>query len=334
MLPTRNKTGILLINLGTPDGTDYWSMRRYLKEFLWDKRVVEFPRPLWWLVLNGIILTFRPKKSGAAYEKIWNKEKDESPLRTISRATMEKTAARFADQDTLRIDWAMRYGSPSIPEKMQHLIDMGCDKILLFPLYPQYSASTTATVNDKAFEYLKTMRWQPAMRTVAPYYNHSTHIQALATSLQESLAKLPFEPEIILASFHGIPKAYCEKGDPYEQHCNETMTLLRKAVGMDENKLRLTFQSRLGRTPWLDPYTDQTLEKLAKDGIKKVAIITPGFAADCVETLEEINIEGREIFMEHGGTDFAMIPCLNDSTISIDMLEQIIQENIAGWHAS
>ncbi len=331
MLPKRTKTGVLLINLGTPDGTSYWPMRRYLKEFLWDKRVVEFPRPLWWLVLNGIILTFRPKKSGAAYEKIWNRERGESPLRTITRATMEQVAAQFADQDHIRVEWAMRYGTPSIPEKIQALLDMGCDKILLFPLYPQYSGSTTATANDKAFDYLATMRWQPAIRTVAPYYSHPAHIEALATSLKDSLKALPFEPEIILASFHGIPKAYCEKGDPYEQHCNETLELLREAMGMDADKLRLTFQSRLGRTPWLAPYTDQTLEKLGQQGIKKIAVITPGFAADCVETLEEINMEGRDIFMENGGEEFAIIPCLNDSKTSVDMLKLLVKENLAGW---
>ncbi len=331
MLPQRTKTGILLINLGTPDGTDYWSMRRYLKEFLWDKRVVEIPRPLWWLILNGIILPFRPKKSGQAYESIWNKEKNESPLRTISRDTNSKVTARFANQDAIEIDWAMRYGTPSIEDKINGLLDKGCDKILLFPLYPQYSASTTASVNDKAFEVLRSMRWQPAMRTVAPYYNHPVHIEALVTSVKDHLSTLDFKPDLVLASFHGIPKFFVKKGDPYQEHCKQTFKALKQALAQDGIQMGKTYQSRLGRTPWLQPYTDKTLMKLPLKGIKKIAVMAPGFAADCVETLEEINIEGRAEFLANGGEAFSLIPCLNDSKVSIDMLEQLIKENIQGW---
>ncbi len=343
------RTGVLLVNLGTPDGTDYRSMRRYLKEFLWDPRVVEMPRPLWWVILNGAILSFRPGLSGKAYEKIWNRDKNESPLRTITRDTTSALRTRMIvkgshgtkesheknggeNENDLVISWAMRYGKPSIKHGLYVLQEKkGCDRILVMPLYPQYSSSTTASVTDEVCRYLKGLRLQPTLRFLAPYYAHGAYIQALKQSLEDGLAKLDFEPEKIIMSFHGIPVRYVTKGDPYQQHCEHTAKLLRKAVGMDEDRLMLTYQSRMGREPWLSPYTDRTLEQLGQQGIRKVAVLTPGFAADCVETLEEIAIAGKESFVAAGGKDFALLPSLNDSPAAIDMLEQLVRENICGW---
>ncbi|MGH1349509.1 MAG: ferrochelatase [Methyloligellaceae bacterium] len=325
------KTGILLVNLGTPDATDYWSMRRYLKEFLSDERVIETNRTLWWFILNFIILTKRPSSSGEAYKKIWNNELDESPLRTITRSQSNKIADALSGHPEIIVDWAMRYGNPPIKNKLEQLKDRGCDRILIFPLYPQYCAATTATVYDKAFDALKTMRWQPTIRGVHSYHDDQGYISALATTLQDSLAKLDFEPEVILASFHGIPKEYFEKGDPYSCYCEKTVRLLREATGLGEDKLRLTFQSRFGKAEWIQPYTDKTVEALAKDGVKNLAIITPGFAADCVETLEEIAMENGDIFKDNGGENFAAIPCLNDSDAGIKALVNIIKRELGGW---
>lgn len=323
--------GVLLVNLGTPDATDYWSIRRYLKEFLSDRRVVEANRLLWWLVLNGIILTTRPKKSGHAYAKIWNRERNESPLRTLTREQSAKLAARLGDVSDLRVDWAMRYGNPSIASRLDRLKSEGCERILLFPLYPQYSAATTATVNDKAFEALAEMRWQPALRTVPPYYDDPVYIDALASALKEGLDGLDFEPETVLASFHGLPRSYFEKGDPYYCHCAKTTRLLRAALGWPEDKLPMTFQSRFGRQEWLKPYTDATVERLAREGVKKLAVITPGFVSDCVETLEEIAMQNAEIFRRHGGEHFAAIPCLNDTEPGIDVIEHAVRRELSGW---
>ncbi len=327
-----HKIGVLLINLGTPDGTTYWPMRRYLKEFLSDRRVIEVPKAIWWPLLNGIILTTRPSRSGKAYASIWNKEKDESPLRTITRSQSDILSEMMASHsERIIVDWAMRYGTPSIPDKVKSLKDRGCDKILILPLYPQYSAPTTATVNDKVFETLMKMRWQPALRILPSYHDDPIHIDALAKSLQDGLDKLDYEPEVIIASFHGLPKSYHKKGDPYHCLCAKTARLLREKMGMDKDKLILTFQSRFGPEEWLTPYTDETVEKLAKDGVKKLAIITPGFASDCVETLEEIDDEVREIFEEHGGEDFALIPCLNDSQTGMEMLRDLAIRELQGW---
>lgn len=325
------KVGVLLVNLGTPDDTDYWSMRRYLKEFLSDPRVIEANPVVWWLVLNGIVLTTRPSKSGEAYRSIWNEELDESPLRTITRAQAEKIAERLGHRDEIVVDWAMRYGNPSIASGVTALTEQGCEKILVFPLYPQYSAATTATVNDKVFDKLKTMRWQPALRTVPPYPRDPVYIQALADSITSHLADLDYEPEVIIASYHGLPKEYVDKGDPYQCQCFDTSDALREALGPLGEKLRTTFQSRFGRAEWLQPYTDKTVEALARDGIKRMAILTPGFAADCVETLEEINGEAREIFMEHGGERFSFIPCLNDSEGGVRVLVHLIEQELKGW---
>ena len=327
----RGRIGVLLVNLGTPDATDYWSMRRYLGEFLSDPRVIEVPRLIWWPILNLIILTFRPTKSGRNYASIWNKERNESPLRTITRSQAEKLAPRFADDKRILVDWAMRYGTPSIPERLKAMKDAGCERILIAPLYPQYAASTTATVNDKAFETLKAMRWQPAIRTLPPYHDDPVYIDALARSMQRSIASLDFEPEIVLSSFHGLPKSYFDKGDPYHCHCHKSARLLRERLGWTKEKLKLTFQSRFGRAEWLQPYTDATVEGLAKNGVKRIAVISPGFAADCVETLEEIAGENRDIFLEHGGEKFAALPCLNDSEESIDLFEHLVRRELSGW---
>ena len=325
------KIGVLLVNLGTPDGTSYWPMRRYLKEFLSDPRVIETNRVLWWLILNGIVLTKRPFASGPKYRTVWNEELNESPLRTITRAQAEKVAAAFASRSDIVVDWAMRYGNPSIASRIDALAAEGCDRLLVFPLYPQYSASTTATVNDKVFDALKAMRVQPAVRTVPPYPVNPLYVEALADSIRAHLAKLPWEPEVILASFHGVPQSYVDKGDPYQQQCRLTAEALRAALGPLGDKLRLTFQSRFGLAEWLKPYTDKTVEVLARDGVKRIAIITPGFVADCLETLEEIAEENKEIFLENGGEDFSYIPCLNDSEPSIRLLTHLIERELKGW---
>ncbi len=328
------KTGVLLVNLGTPDATDYWSMRRYLKEFLSDRRVIETPRILWWFILNCIVLTTRPKKSGEAYDLIWNKELDESPLRTITRAQADKLTEKFkAEYPDLMIDWAMRYGNPSLHSRLDALREKGCERIVIVPLYPQYAAATTATVNDKVFEYLMEKRWQPAIRTAAPYGDDALYIEAVCESMKEEIAKLDFEPDLVLASFHGVPLSYLQKGDPYHCQCHKTARLMREYLGWGENgeKLKITFQSRFGPEEWLQPYTDKTVEELAKAGVKKLTVITPGFSADCVETLEEIAGEAGEIFEENGGEHFAAIPCLNDSEWGMKVIEKIVRREISGW---
>ena len=328
------KIGVLIVNLGTPEATDYWSMRRYLKEFLSDRRVIETPRWLWWPILNLIILSKRPAVRGKDYDSIWNKELNEGPLKTITRAQAEKLAKRLAPLPSARpilIDWAMRYGKPSIASGLAGLQQAGCDRILLFPLYPQYCAASSATVCDKAFDALKTMRWQPTLRVAAPYYDEPAYIEALAASTRAGLAKLDFEPDVLLASFHGIPQAYFDKGDPYFCHCAKTTRLLREALGLDEKRLRMSFQSRFGVAEWLKPYTDATVRALAKEGVKRLAVITPGFAADCLETLEEIGVENAEYFHEAGGEKFAALPCLNDSEEGVAMLEAVARRELQGW---
>jgi ferrochelatase len=325
------RIGVLLVNLGTPDDTDYWSMRRYLKEFLSDRRVIEANPVVWWLVLNGIVLTTRPSKSGEAYRSIWNEELDESPLRTITRSQAEKIADALGHRQEIVVGWAMRYGNPNIASRIEALADKGCDRLLVFPLYPQYAAATTATVNDVAFDKLKTMRAQPALRTVPPYPKDPVYIEALADSIRTHLAGLDFEPEVIIASFHGLPKEYVNKGDPYQCQCMDTVDALRQALGPLGSKLKLTFQSRFGRAEWLQPYTDKTVEQLARDGVKRIAVITPGFAADCVETLEEIAGQACEIFLEHGGEKFSFIPCLNDSEGGIRVLVHLVERELKGW---
>ena len=326
------RIGVLLVNLGTPDATDYWSMRRYLKEFLSDARVIEENRVKWWLILNLIILSVRPRRKGRDYDKIWNKERDESPLRTITRSQAEKLAAILEPIDErIAIDWAMRYGNPSIASRLDALLKAGCGRILVVPLYPQYSAATTATVADKAFDALKTMRRQPALRIAPPWHDDPVYIEAVASSLEAELQKLSFRPEIILASFHGVPKDYVDKGDPYAAQCAETVRLLRARLGLDEKSFMLTFQSRFGTAEWLQPYTDMTVKALAEGGVKNLAIVTPGFAADCLETLEEIAGENAEIFHHAGGKNFAAIPCLNDSEAGMMVISHVVRRELQGW---
>jgi ferrochelatase len=325
------KVGVLLVNLGTPEGTDRRSMRRYLKEFLSDRRVIEANPVLWWLILNGIILNTRPQRSGEAYEKIWNHELNESPLKTITRAQAEGLAARLADLGAVEVDWAMRYGEPATPDRIKALQARGCDRIVLFPLYPQYCAATTATALDKAYDALAAMRWQPAIRTVPPYYAEPAYIEALAQGIEAHLAGLAFRPDLILASFHGLPQAYFDKGDPYYCHCMKTARLLRARLGLGEDRLKVVFQSRFGKAEWLKPYAQGTVEALPGQGVRNLVMVMPGFAADCVETLEEVAIGLRDTFLARGGANFSAVPCLNASEGSVTMLETIVRRELAGW---
>jgi ferrochelatase len=329
------RIGVLLVNLGTPDATDYWSMRRYLREFLSDRRVIEENRVKWWLVLNLIILSVRPRRKGRDYDKIWNRARNESPLMTTTRAQAEKLDAMLRPvEPRIVVEWAMRYGNPSIPSRLEALRREGCERILVVPLYPQYAAATTATVCDKVFLSLMTMRAQPALRIAPPYYDDPVYIDALAASLKAELAKLPFEPETILASFHGMPEDYVSKGDPYRDQCAATVQLLRARLGFDERRLMMTFQSRFGSAEWLKPYTDATVQELAERGVKRLAVVTPGFASDCLETLEEIAVENADIFRRHGGTDFAAIPCLNDSEAGMAVIRHLVLQELQGWTAA
>jgi ferrochelatase len=325
------RIGVLLINLGTPEATSYWPMRRYLKEFLSDRRVIEANRAVWWFILNGIILTTRPSRSGHAYEKIWNKELDESPLKTITRGQAQKLATRFKGSDRLLVDWGMRYGEPALGGRIRALQEEGCERILLFPLYPQYSATTTATALDKAYETLQGMRWQPAIRAVPAYHDDPAYIAAISESLKAHLKQLPWSPDLILASFHGLPKSYLLAGDPYHCHCQKTARLLREKMRLSSDQLQLVFQSRFGKAEWLKPYAQETVEGLPEKGVKKLVMIMPGFSADCVETLEEVAIGLKETFLEAGGEAFSAVPCLNDSELSIDLIETLVRRELAGW---
>jgi ferrochelatase len=326
------RIGVLIVNLGTPDATDAASVRRYLREFLSDKRVIENQGLVWKLVLNAIILTRRPRVKGRDYEKIWNRDKNESPLKTITRSQAAKLRATIDALDpTIMVDWAMRYGSPSLETRIEALAKAGCERILLVPLYPQYAAATTATVCDAAFLTLAKLREQPALRVVPPYYDEPVYIDALASSIEAELKRLPFRPELILASFHGIPKSYVEEGDPYPSHCEATVRLLRERMTLDDSKLMLTFQSRFGRAEWLQPYTDETVQALARRGVKNLAVVTPGFSADCLETLEEIAVENGGIFKANGGENFAAIACLNDSEAGMAVISHIVLRELQGW---
>ena len=327
----RERVGVLLVNLGTPDTADAKGVRVYLKEFLSDPRVIENQGLLWKLALNGVILRTRPQRKARDYLKIWNTENNESPLKTITRAQSEKLAAAISDHDHVVVDWAMRYGNPSIRSRIDALTAQGCDRMLVVPLYPQYSAATSATVCDEAFAVLREMRAQPTLRVTPPYYDDPDYIDALAASINAHLATLPFVPELIVASFHGMPQKYIDKGDPYQAQCIATTDALRKRMGLDAAKLLLTFQSRFGFDQWLQPYTDKTIEKLAKDGVRRIAVVTPGFSADCLETLEEIAQENAEIFKHHGGEQFAAIPCLNDSEPGMDVIRQLVLRELQGW---
>lgn len=325
------RTGVLLLNLGTPDGTDFKPMWRYLREFLSDPRIVELNRLIWYPILYGLVLTVRPKKSGENYARIWNRERNESPLHTFTRSQSEKLGAALRDLASVSVDWGMRYGNPSTGSVARKLVERGCDRILSFPLYPQYSATTTATANDQLFRALMKMRRAPAVRTIPPYYDEPVYIEALATSIRKHLATLDFEPEVVLASYHGIPKAFSDKGDPYRRHCLETTRLVREKLGWSEEKLMTTFQSRFGAQEWLQPYTDATVEKLARNGVKRIAVLNPGFVSDCIETLDEIGREVCEEFLHAGGEKFSHIPCLNDSPEGMAVIETLVRRELAGW---
>jgi len=332
VLPGGGRIGVLLVNLGTPDSTGYWAMRRYLKEFLSDRRVIEESRLKWWLVLNLIILTVRPGRKGRDYDKIWNRERDESPLKTITRSQSDKLDEIFEKIDRrIRVDWAMRYGNPSIRSRLEALAAQDCERILIVPLYPQYAAATTATVCDEVFRALTRMRFQPTLRVAAPYFAEPVYIDALAASVNAALAKLSFKPEVIIASYHGMPEAYVANGDPYLKHCTETTALLRKKLKFSDERLILTFQSRFGTAEWIKPYTGATVKSLAGRGVKSLAIITPGFSADCLETLEEIAMENADIFRSAGGENFAAIPCLNDSPGGMAVIRDVVTRELKGW---
>ncbi|MEO6394623.1 MAG: ferrochelatase [Devosia sp.] len=323
------RIGVLLLNLGTPDGTDYWSVRRYLSEFLSDRRVIEANPLIWQPILQGAILSFRPQRSGANYAKIWDRAEKDSPLRVITRRQAVALQARLGNR--VIVDFAMRYGNPSTESRLKALREAGCTRILLAPLYPQYSATTTATANDKAFEAMGRMRWQPAVRTLPPYFDTPDYVAALAKSLSDALMRLDFTPDMVLTSYHGMPVSYLERGDPYHCQCLKTTRLLTEHLGWPESKIRVTFQSRFGRAKWLEPATDATLRALPGEGVTRVAIVAPAFSVDCIETLEEIAITGREIFEHAGGQSFAYLPCLNDSEPGMDMLEAVVRRELAGW---
>lgn len=318
------KVGVLLINLGTPNAPEPGAVKLYLKEFLSDPRVVEIPQLVWQPILRGIILNRRPKKSAHAYRQVWTEEG--SPLAAITARQARALKDRFGPQ--VIVDHAMRYGRPAISERIDALKSAGCDRILIAPLYPQYCAATTATANDEAFAHLRRMRWQPAVRTLPPYHDDPDYIAALKAVIQLELAKLKFEPQAILASFHGMPQRTLELGDPYHCHCRKTARLLSEALGVE---LITAFQSRFGRAKWLEPATDNMLASLPAQGITKVAIVAPGFSADCLETLEELAIRGRDTFLAAGGTDFAYLPCLNDSEAGILMLQALLRRELEGW---
>jgi ferrochelatase len=331
------KIGVLLSNLGTPDGTDYWSMRRYLAEFLSDRRVIELKRYIWLPLLYGLVLTTRPSRKGKDYRMIWNTALDESPLKTITRGQAQKLQTSIANKlcgqsgTEVVVEWGMRYGNPSVQSALDRLVGQGCDRILLVPLYPQYAAATTATACDKVFEALAAIRRQPSLRVAPPYFDDGIYIDEIARSISDHLARLDFEPEVILASFHGLPQESRVKGDPYFEHCQTTGELVRQRLGLPPERFLVTFQSRFGFAEWLTPYTDETVKALAARGVKRIAVVTPGFSADCLETIQEIGIENAEYFRHAGGEKFARIECLNDSDGGIRVIEAIVSRELQGW---
>jgi ferrochelatase len=327
------RVGVVLANLGTPDATDYWSMRRYLNEFLSDRRVIDYSPWLWQPLLQLVILTKRPFSSGEAYRGIWNREADESPLLTITRDQAQAVAERMhlLHGDRVLVDFAMRYGNPSTPSVIRKLKERGCERIVFFPLYPQYSAPTTATACDQAFRALMEMKWQPAVRTVPAYYDHPLYIEALAQSVERAYAGLAERPDVLVTSYHGVPKRYLIEGDPYHCHCQKTTRLLRERLGFGRDEVVVTFQSKFGPEEWLQPYTVEEVARLAEAGKRRIAVMAPAFSSDCVETLEEINEEIRESFEHAGGESFAYIPCLNAEPAHIDMLAAILEREMSGW---
>ena len=319
------KTGILLINLGTPDTTGWWDIRKYLKEFLSDKRVIEVNPILWQIILNLFILTFRPSKTAHAYKKIWRKDTNESPLLYFTRNQADKLSKKIGNKDLI-IDYAMRYGNPSISSKLKLLKEHGCENMIILPLYPQYASPTTATVCDEVYKSLMKMRWQPSLQIVPHYESDPNYINALIKSIKKKIENIKWKPDLIISSYHGIPKKYFDKGDPYHCYCHKTTRLMKeKFTSID---IQTTFQSRFGPQEWLTPYTDKTLESLPSKGIKNLLVICPGFASDCVETLEEIDIQGRESFLNSGGENFDLIPCLNDNLDHIELFEKLVKKYI------
>jgi len=317
------KTGILLINLGTPDSTSWWDIRKYLKEFLSDRRVIEVNPILWQIILNLFILTFRPSKTAYAYKKIWLKDTNESPLRYFTRNQAEKLKQKIGGENII-INFAMRYGNPSIKSKLHMLKEEGCENIIILPLYPQYAAATTATVCDEVYRTLMGMRWQPSLQIIPHYESEPLYINSLIKSIENKIKNINWKPDLIIASYHGIPKKYFDKGDPYHCYCHKTTRLIKEKFSITE--IQTTFQSRFGPQEWLTPYTDKTLESLPSKGVKNLLVICPGFASDCVETLEEINILGRETFLKNGGEKFDTIPCLNDSSDHIELFEKLVKK--------
>ena len=318
------KTGVLLINLGTPDSTKWLDIRKYLKQFLSDRRVIEVNPILWQIILNVFILNLRPSKTAEAYKKIWMKNEDMSPLRYYTIMQSKKLSNKINEENII-IDYAMRYGNPSIFSKMNLLQKSGCEKIIILPLYPQYAAPTTATVCDEVYRVLMKMRWQPSLQIVPHYESEPLYIDALKKSLEKKISELNWKPDLVIASYHGIPKKYFDKGDPYHCYCHKTTRLLSEKIN-NKIEIRTTFQSRFGPQEWLQPYTDKTLENLPKEGKKKVLVICPGFSSDCVETLEEINMQGKETFIDNGGKNFETVPCLNDSEEHIELLHYLIDK--------
>ena len=330
--PSITGIGVLIVNLGTPDAPTPAAVRRYLKEFLTDPRVIEKDSIFWKLLLNTFILSLRSRRRARHYEKIWNREKDELPFKTITRSQAEKLSKILEPLGKhVIVDWAMRYGNPSIASRLEVLVTWGCERILIMPLYPQYSAATTATVCDEVFRFMMQQRRQPALRVLPAYYEDPYYIEVLASSLQAELKSLPFTPDVILASYHGVPKEAVAKGDPYQNQCVRTTELLRTQLGLDEKQLVMSFQSRFGRAQWLEPYTINTVRMLARKGVKNLVVITPGFSSDCLETLEEIRVENARMFKRHGGQNFAAIPCLNDSEAGMLMLWQLAMRELKGW---
>ena len=319
------KTGVLLINLGTPDSTNWFDIRRYLKEFLSDRRVIEVNPIIWQIILNLFILTFRPSKTAKAYKEIWMKNENMSPLLYYTKKQTEKTSQYFKSENLI-IDFAMRYGNPSIKSKILKLYSEGCENLVILPLYPQYAAATTATVCDEVYRTLMNMRWQPSLQIIPHYESNPLYIEALVKSINKKISEIDWKPDLILASYHGIPKKYFDKGDPYHCYCHKTTRLINEKFNSIE--IKTTFQSRFGPQQWLQPYTDKTLEELPKIGKKNVLAVCPGFSSDCVETLEEILIQGKESFMESGGKNFDMVPCLNDSDDHILLLKSLIENKI------
>ena len=319
------KTGVLLVNLGTPDSTSWWDVRKYLKEFLSDRRVIEVNPVIWQIILNLFILTFRPSKSAHAYKKIWFKETNESPLLYFTKSQADKLNKKIGNKNII-VEFAMRYGNPSIKSKLIFLKEQGCENIIVLPLYPQYAAATTATVCDEIYRSLMQMRWQPSLQVIPHYESNNFYIEALINSIERKTQSISWKPDLIISSFHGIPKSYFDKGDPYHCYCHKTTRLMKEKYSKID--IQLTFQSRFGPREWLTPYTDKTLETLPDKGIKNLLVICPGFASDCVETLEEIDIQGREIFLGSGGKNFDLIPCLNDNSDHIDLFEKLVSKYI------